>query len=68
MARNEDYRVVSEREGAGRPRQIEDPAGALQGDDSEAEEAAESCTIEDKDFRAEFDGVAWTATYLFKGN
>ena len=66
MARNEDYRVVSEREGAGRPRQIEDPAGALQRDDGEAEEAAASCTIENKDFRAEFDGVAWTVTYLFK--
>ena len=57
---------MSEREGAGRPRQIEDPAWALQGDDIEAEEAAESCTIKDKDCRAEFDGVAWTVTYLFK--
>ena len=66
MACNEDYRVVSKREGAVRPRQIEDPAGALQGDDGEAEEAAESGTIEDKDFRAEFDGVAWTVTYRFK--
>ena len=57
---------ASEREGPGRPQQIEDPAGALQEDDGEAEEAAEICTIEAKDFRAKFDGVAWTVTYLFK--
>ena len=66
MARNEGYRAVSEREGAGRPQQIEDPAVALQGDDGEAEEAAEIRTIEDKDFKAKFDGLAWTVTYLFK--
>ena len=66
MARNEGYRAVSERKGAGRPQQIEDPAGALKGDDGEAEKAAEICTIEDKDFRATFDGVAWMVTHLFK--
>ena len=66
MARNEGYRAASEREGPGRPQQIEDPLGALQGDDGKAEEVAEICTIEDKDFRAKFDGVAWMVTYLFK--
>ena len=66
MARNEGYRAASEREGLGRTQQIEGPAGALHGDDGEAEEAAEICTIEDKDFRAKFDGVAWMVTYLFK--
>ena len=65
MARNEGCRAVSEREGPGRPQQIEDPAGALQGDDGEA---AEICTIEDNDFRAKFDGQGWTVTYLFKGD
>ena len=35
-------------------------------DDGEAEEAVETFTIEDKDFRAKFDGEAWTVTYLFK--
>ena len=62
MARNEGCRAVSEREGPGGPQQIEDPAEALQGDDGEA---AEICTIEDKDFRAKFDGQGWTVTYLF---
>ena len=66
MARNEGYRAVTEREGPGGAQQIEDPAGALQGDDCKAEEAAEICTIEDKDFRAKFDGEAWTVTYPFK--
>ena len=66
MAQNEGYRAVTEREGLGGPQQIEDPAGALHGDDGKAEEAAEICTIEDKDFRAKFDGEAWTVTYLFK--
>ena len=66
MARNEGYRAVTEREGLGGPQQVEDPAGALHGDDGEVEEAAEICTIEDKDFKAKFDGDAWTVTYLFK--
>ena len=65
MARIEGCRAVSKREGPGGPQQIEDPAGALQGDDGEA---AEICTIEDKDFRAKFDGQGWTVTYLFKGD
>ena len=65
MARNEDYRAVTEREGPGGPQRIEDPAGALHGDDGEAEEI---CTIEDKDFRAKFDGEVWMVTYLFKEN
>ena len=65
MARNEGCRAVSEREGPGGPQQIEDPAGALQRDEGEA---AEICTIEDKDFRAKFDGQDWTVTYLFKGD
>ena len=50
MARNEGYRAVTERGGPGGPQQVEDPAGALHGDDGEAEEAVEICTIEDKDF------------------
>ena len=58
--------TVTEREGPGGPQRAEDPAGALHGDDGETEEAAEICTIEDKDFRAKFDGEAWTVTYLFK--
>ena len=66
MTRNEGYSAVTEREGPGGPQRIEDLAGALHGDDGEAEEAAEICTIEDKDFRAKFDGEAWTVTYLFK--
>ena len=66
MARNEGYRAVTEREGPGGPQRVQDPARTLHGDDSEAEEAAEICTIEDKDFGAKFDGEAWTVTYLFK--
>ena len=66
MARNEGYRGVTEKEGPGGPQRVEDPAGALHGDDGEAEEAAEIYTIEDKDFRAKLDGEAWTVTYLFK--
>ena len=66
MAKNEGYRAVTEREGPGGPQRVEDPAGALHVDDGEAEEAVETCTIEDKDFRAKFDGEAWTVTYLFK--
>ena len=50
-ARNDGYGAVTEREGPGGPQQIEDPARALHGDDGESEEAAEICTIEDKDFR-----------------
>ena len=42
MPQNEGCRAVSEREGSGGPQQIEDPAGALQGDDGEA---TEICTI-----------------------
>ena len=66
VAQNEGYRAVTEREGPGGPQRVEDPAGALHVDDGEAEEAVETCTIEDKDFRAKFDGEAWTVTYLFK--
>ena len=55
MTQNEGYRAVTEREGPLGPQRIEDPAGALHGDDGEAEEI---CTIEDKDFRAKFDGEA----------
>ena len=64
MARNEGCRAASEREEPGGPQQIEDLAGALQDDN----EAAEICTIEDKDFRVKFDGQGWTITYLFKGD
>ena len=56
MARNEGYRAVTEREGPGGPQRVEDLAEALHGDHGEAEEAAEICTIEEKDFRAKFDG------------
>ena len=66
MAQNEGYRAVTEREGPGGPQRVEDPAGALHVHDGEAEEAVETCTIEDKDFTAKFDGEAWTVTYLFK--
>ena len=66
MAQNEGYRAVTEKEGPGGPQLVEDLAGALHVDDGEAEEAVETCTIEDKDFRAKFDGEAWMVTYLFK--